>query len=156
MVLQVNDWVFDIDVEKTKEHSSFALKSHCICGYCVNYYTCVKDVYPDLEPFLERFFLEIEGPSEMYPIEPTLYLIGYKVYGSIKQVGNGPIMIDGLPIMGEKIDEETFKLEVGEIPMPWVLEEDMNEIISPANEPEFMERMYKRLIERNSGSFLFS
>ena len=65
-------------------------------------------------------------------------------------------MINGLPIMGEKLDEETFKLEVGEIPMPWVLEEDMNEIISPANEPECLERMYKRLIERNSGSFIFS
>ena len=32
----------------------------------------------------------------------------------------------------------------------------MNEIISPANEPECLERMYKRLIERNSGSFIFS
>lgn len=157
MILKVNDWIFDIDVERTKEHSSFALHSHCICGYCVNYYTCVCEVYPNLKHFLERFFVEIEGPSEMYPIEPTLCLVAYKVFGRIKQVGSGPIMIDGLPVMGEVIDEEKFKLEIGEIPLPWVLEEDMDEVISPANEPEFLERMYRKLASRTSGEFfLFS
>lgn len=153
MVLKVNDWVFDIDTEKTKEHSSFALHSHCICGYCVNYYTAVDSAYPHLREFLERFHIEIEGPSEMYPIEPTLCLVAYKVCGSIKQVGNGPIMLDGLPILGEVIDGEKFKLEIGEIPLPWVLEEDMDEVISPANEPEFLERMYQKLLSRNSGNF---
>ena len=58
MILKVNDWIFDIDEEKTKEHSSFALRSHCICGYCVNYYTCVDETYPGLKPFLEQFLLE--------------------------------------------------------------------------------------------------
>ena len=157
MVLKINDWIFDIDVEKTKEHSSFALQSHCICGYCVNYYQCVDAAYPALRGFLERFYVEIEGPSEMYPIEPTLCLIAYKVYGRIVQAGNAPIMIDGLPVMGEVIDGEKFKLEIGEIPLPWVLEEDMDEVISPANEPEFLERMYRKLLSRRSGEFvLFS
>ena len=155
MILRVNDWIFDIDEEKTKEHSSFALKSHCICGYCVNYYTCVNDVYPGLRPFLEQFLLEVDGPSEFYPIEPTLCLLAYKVYGKIVQVGNGPIMVDGLPIMGEVIDEEKFKLEIGEIPLPWVLEEDMDEVISPANEPEFMEKMYQIQLRRRGGSLSF-
>ena len=153
MVLKVNDWIFDIDEEKTKEHSSFAVNSHCMCGYCVNYYTAVDLVYPNLRPFLERFCVTVEGPSEMYPFEPTLCLIAYKVYGKIRQVGNGPIMIDGLPILGEVIDEELFKLEIGEIPLPWVLEEDMDEVISPANEPEFLERMYRKIISCSGGAF---
>lgn len=153
MVLKINDWIFDIDTEKTKEHSSFALHSHCICGYCVNYYTCVDETYPDLRPFLERFHVEIEGPSEMYPFEPTLCLVAYKVYGKIQQVGNSPIMVNGLPIMGEVIDDEKFKLEIGEIPLPWVLEEDMEEVISPANEPEFLERMYRKMVSRNGSEF---
>lgn len=153
MILKVNDWIFDIDEEKTKEHSSFALESHCTCGYCVNYYTCVDSVYPNLRPFLEQFLLEIEGPSEMYPIEPTLCLIAYKVYGRIVRAGYGPVMVDGLPVMAEVIDAELFKLEVGEIPLPWVLQEDMDEVISPANEPEFLERMYQKLISRYGGRF---
>lgn len=153
MVLTVNDWIFDIDAEKTREHSSFALHSHCICGYCVNYYSCVDEAYPELRPFLERFMVEIEGPSEMYPIEPTLCLIAYKVYGKILRAGNGPIMVDGLPVLPEIIDGKLFKLEVGEIPLPWVLEEDMDEIISPANEPEFLEKMYQKILSRNGGSF---
>ena len=156
MVLKVNDWVFDIDIEKTKEHSSFALQSHCICGYCVNYYTCVDNTYPRLRPFLDQFHVEIEGPSEMYPIEPTLCLVAYKVFGKICQVGTGPIMVNGLPVMGEVIDEEKFKLEIGEIPLPWVLDEDMDEVISPANEPEFLERMYRKMLSRSSGFFLVS
>ena len=155
MVLRVNDWIFDIDEEKTKEHSSFALKSHCTCGYCVNYYTCADKAYPDLRTFLEQFFLELEGPSEFYPFEPTLCLLAYKVYGTIRQVGNGPIMIDGLPVMGEVIDEDMFKLVIGEISLPWVLEEDMDEVISPANEPEFLEKMYQIMIRRGGGSLIF-
>ena len=156
MILTINDWVFDIDEEKTRDHSSFALQSHCTCGYCANYYQGAELFYPNLKPFLQRFLVELEGPSEMYPIEPTLYLIGYKVMGRILHVGNGPIMVDGLPIMGEVLDGETFKLEVGEIPMPWLLNEDMHEVVSPANEPECLERMYRRLMERSGSQYILS
>ena len=153
MLLKVNDWTFDIDIDRTKEHSSFARNSHCNCGYCVNYYESLPLTYPNLPDFLGRFFLDVEGPSEMYPIEPTLCLVAYKVYGKILQVGNGPIMIDGLPVMGEIIDDGLFKLVVGEIPLPWILEEDMDEVISPANDPEFLDRMYRIVAERSGGPF---
>lgn len=151
MTLQIDDWVFEIDSDRTKEHSSFALRSHCSCGYCENYYRAADQAYPNLRGFLDRFFLELEGPSEMYPIEPTLCLLGYKVFGRIIRVGNGPIMIDGIPVMGEILDEDTFKLEVGEMVLPWILEEDMDEVISPANEPEFLDKMYRILLSRSSG-----
>ena len=155
MTITVEDWVFDIDPVKTREHTAFAVNSHCTCGYCENYYRAVGREYPDLIPFLDRFFLDVEGPSEMYPFEPTLCLVAYKVFGRIVEAGSGPIMVDGVPIMGQLIDENTFKLEVGEIELPWILEEDMDEVVSPANEPEFLERMYRIMIKRNWGNDAF-
>ena len=53
------------------------------------------------------------------------------------------------------IDYSTALLEVGEVELPWVLAEDWEDVISPANEPEFLEKMYRKLIRRNgiSGPF---
>lgn len=149
MVLQVDDWVFRVDLERTKEHSSFVSSEHCTCSYCENYYRTVSMVYPDLKAFLGKFGIFIEGPSEMYPIEPTLYLAGYRVFGEIVTYGMGPIMVSGVPVTAEPVDEFHFMLEIGEIPLPWVLSEDPNEVISPANEPEFLEKMYRKLLLRN-------
>ena len=155
MTVTVGEWIFEVDVAKTKEHAAFALGSHCTCGYCENYYRVADREYPNLRTFLDRFFLELEGPSEMYPFEPTLCLLAYKVSGRILQAGAEPIMVDGIPIMGQIIDGETFKLEVGEIELPWILEEDMDEVVSPANEPEFLERMYRIMLKRNWGNNAF-
>lgn len=155
MILKIEDWEFDIDPAKTREHAAFALGSHCTCGYCENYYRAADRAYPGLRSFLDRFFVELEGPSEMYPFEPTMCLLAYKVTGRIIKAGAGPIMVDGVPVMGEVIDDETFKLEVGELVLPWVLEEDMDEVVSPANEPEFLERMYRKMLQRSSSNFLF-
>lgn len=153
MTLGIDDWIFDIDPVKTKEHSSFALRTHCNCGYCENYYRSAEAACPELRPFLEQFFVEIQGPSEMYPIEPTLCLLGYKVYGRIIQVGRGPVMVGGVPVMPQPRDGELFMLEVGELELPWVLDEDMDEVVSPANEPEFLENMYRKILQR--GYFAF-
>lgn len=150
MVLQIEDWFFEIDFDRTTEHSSFVSSEHCTCGYCENYYRSVNLVYPDLKAFLLRFGVRIDGPSEMYPIEPTLYLAGYRVFGRILQFGNGPVMVSGVPVMPEPMDDAHFMLEVGEMPLPWVMAEDMNEVISPANEPEFLERMYRKILLRHA------
>lgn len=149
MVLQIDDWVFRVDLEKTREHSSFVSSEHCTCGYCENYYRAVNLTYPSLRPFLARFGVMIEGPSEMYPIEPTLCLAGYRVFGEIQTYGKGPIMIEGVPVTAEPVDGVHFMLEVGEMPLPWVLDEDMDEVVSPANEPEFLEKMYRKLLLRD-------
>ena len=150
MVLQINDWIFRVDMEKTKEHSSFVSSEHCTCGYCENYYRAVNPAYPDLKGFLLRFGVLIDGPSEMYPIEPTLYLAGYRVFGRIEQFGAGPMIVNGIPVTPEPVDDAHFMLEVGQMPLPWVMAEDMNEVISPANEPEFLEKMYRKLMLRDS------
>jgi len=153
MIIRINDWEFDIDWEKTTEHASFAAEDHCTCAYCENYYRSVERMYPNLRSFIARFGAHILGPVEMYPIEPTLYLSGYRIFGKVLRAGNGPFMVDGIPVMPDIRDEEIFMLEVGEMELPWVLEEDMNEVISPANEPEFLEKMYRKLLSRSNGSY---
>ena len=152
MVLQIDDWVFRVDLERTKEHSSFVSSEHCTCSYCENYYRTVSTVYPALKEFLSRFGILIDGPSEMYPIEPTLYLAGYRVFGEIMTYGMGPMMVCGVPVTAEPVDETHFMLEIGEMPLPWALAEDPDEVISPANEPEFLEKMYRKLLLRNGDS----
>lgn len=152
MVLQIDDWIFRIDLERTKEHSSFVSGEHCTCSYCENFYRTAGTAYPALKDFLGQFGIVIDGPSEMYPIEPTLYLAGYRVFGEVLNYGTGPMMVDGVPVTAEPVDEVHFMLEVGEMPLPWVLQEDPDEVISPANEPEFLEKMYRKLLLRNGDS----
>ena len=151
MQLRINDWEFDIDLEATREHSSFAAQDHCTCAYCENYYRTVRGCCPELSPFLKRFGLDLDGPVEMYPFEPTLYLAGYRVRGRIIRAGLAPIMVGGVPIAAEPRDHGCFMLEAGEICLPWVMQEHPDDVVSPANEPEFLEKMYRKLAERMGG-----
>lgn len=155
MILKIDDWIFHIDPVKTMEHSSFAFRSRCTCGYCENYYRAVELVCPELCSFLEQFYNHVQGPSEMFPFEPTLCLLGYKVFGQILQFGHGPMMVCGIPVMPRPMEGELFMLEVGEIALPWVLEEDMDEVVSPANEPEFLENMYRIMLRRGYFNEMF-
>ena len=152
VILEIDDWIFQIDFEKTAAHSSFVSNEHCACAYCRNYYQTIGDACPDLKQFLDQFGVLLDAPSEMYPIEPTLYLSGYRVTGDIIQWGTGPMMVSGVPVTAQPSSDGTFLLEVGELVLPWVLEEDMDEVISPANEPEFLQRMYRKLALRSGYS----
>ena len=152
MVLKIDDWIFEVDFDMTMAHSSFVSSEHCTCAYCRNYYLTIEQACSGLKAFLLQFGVLIDAPSEMYPIEPTLYLSGYRVTGEILQWGSGPIMISGVPVTAEPSTNGTFLLEVGELALPWVLNEDMDEVISPANEPEFLERMYRKLAVRGGYS----
>lgn len=156
MILNIDDWKFDINLEETRVHSSLYSRDHCTCAYCENYYRSIDAVYPELRSFLAGFGAVIEGPVELMPFEPTLYLASYRVFGQILSFGNGPMMVGRIPVMPVYDNETRFHLEVGEIPLPWVMLEDMDEVISPANEPEFLEKMYRRMMERNAGSLYFS
>ena len=63
-------------------------------------------------------------------------------------------MVDGVPVLPKPDDERHFLLEVGEIQVPWIMLEDPEEVISPANEPEFLERMYEKMFQRRAGEFI--
>ena len=156
MNLKIDDWEFEIDMDATREHAAFAAEDHCTCGYCENYYRGVKLCYPSLKPFLSGFGIHIDGPVEMYPIEPTLYLAGYRVTGRILHFGVAPMMIDGIPVTAEPSHPGYFMLEVGEMPLPWLLHENPDDVISPANEPEFLLKMYRKMADRGFGSLIQS
>ena len=154
MIVNIDDWKLEVYPEQTRQHSAYSTQRHCTCAYCENYYRALGYTYPGLKPFLDSFGINHEGPVEMYPFEPTICLVSYRVTGKILKHGLSPIMVSGVPVLPKSDDERHFLLEVGELELPWIMLEDPNEVISPANEPEFLERMYERMFQRRIGEFV--
>lgn len=161
MILQIDDWKFDIDMAATMEYSAAEAADHCTCAYCRNFYATVDSVYPDLRPFLARFGLDIEAPDELMPYTSTLVTNLYAVSGRIVQACGNPFVVNGVTVTPRtsewaKINTECqkpyFVLEVGIMDLPWVLDEPLeeSEIISPANQPAFLKRMWNKLLKRTS------
>lgn len=150
MILEIDNWKFDIDLTSTMEYSAKEAAEHCTCAYCRNFYTAIDDSHPELRPFLNRFGIDIEAPEELMPFDPTVYLASYCVKGRILSHGSHPIMIGGIRILPEREDEgvwaDRFCLWVGPFLMPWVLDEPMEEVVSPANEQSFQDRMTEKLL----------
>lgn len=156
MILECADWRFDVDLEATRAHTTKNASDHCECGYCKNYYETLGMAYPDLCFFLDQFGISIFGPSELMPFEPTLMLSCYRVYGAILQWGKDSLCIEGIPVVPEAAENGCFFLWIGEIPLPWVQSEDREDVVSPANLPEFLERMQEVWILRHGEEFVFS
>lgn len=165
MVFTFKNWVFRVDIEKTQAYSGNILQDHCQCGYCRNYYTAIDAVHPDLRPFLAQFGSHVETPDELMPFEPTVYEATYCICGSILQRGLEPIYLNGLNIAvldQDELDFDTecpspcFALVTSVIELPWVLEEDMDEVVSPANEPEYLQRMWNKLLQEATEDPLYS
>ena len=51
------------------------------------------------------------------------------------------------PLYEPPFGKPFFVFTTGLLDLPWVLDEDMDEVISPANEPEYLQRMMNRLLE---------
>ena len=157
MIVKVADWVFDADIPATMEYSAGIWEDHCTCGYCRNFYETLDGAYPSLKDFLKQFGMSSLTPEEMSPIEPTLCMASYCISGTIVKKGVFPldsgdvvfaVTTDAQNLLYEPpFGKPFFVLTSGLLELPWVLDEDMNEVISPANEPEYLERMLKRLLE---------
>ena len=156
MIVNIDDWQLEVQPEQTSQHSAFSAMRHCTCAYCENFYRGIGHFYPGLRPFLEGFGVDAEGPVEMFPFEPTICLVSYRVTGRILEFGSAPIMVDSVPVLPKADDERHFLLEVGELQLPWIMLEDPNEVVSPANEPEFLERMQEVWALRHGSTFLHS
>lgn len=156
MILEVGDWRFQVDVDATDKRTSKYSFEHCQCSYCKNYYDAVDVAYPHLRGVLESFGINLEGPSELMPFEPTLMLACYRVDGQILQWGRSTLSVSGVPIVPEHGDDQTFLLWVGEMELPWLQIENVENVISPANLPEFMERMQEVWLLRHGDEFVFS
>lgn len=152
MILQIDDWIFDLDLERTMEYSAAEASEHCTCGYCRNFYAAVDEFYPNIRPFLTRFGVDIEAPDEQMPYDldgKTYYDSVYMVYGRITKVGEKPIALDNilvLPSVNHSGPKPSFSLDVSTVVLPWVLEESLEETLSPANEPSFLKKMWGRLL----------
>lgn len=90
------------------------------------------------------------------PYEPTIFEGSYCISGSVLVSGSQPIERGNCQIWvlpSEQTDYETqcpkpyFVLRTGCLELPWVLDEDMDEVVSPANEPEYLQRMWDRLLQ---------
>ena len=156
LILKLADWQFRVDKAATREHTTQNAADHCECAYCRNYYEGVAAAHPQLAPFLEEFGVNINGPSELMPFEPTLMLACYRVQGTILRWGKTELNVAGVPIVVETGDDSSFLLWVGELEVPWLQEEPMEDVISPANLPEFLERMQDIWQLRHGSEFVFS
>ena len=156
MILKLSDWRFRVDVEATAERTRKYSFEHCQCGYCKNFYDAIDVAYPELRPVMEHFGINLEGPCELMPFEPTLMLACYRVDGKILRWAKSQLSAKGVTLLPEAGDEETFLLWVGEVKLPWLQKEPPEEVVSPANLPEFMERMREIWTLRHGDSLVFS
>ena len=156
MILKLSDWRFRVNVEATAERTRKYSFEHCQCGYCKNFYDAIDVAYPELRPVMEQFGINLEGPSELMPFEPTLMLACYRVDGEILKWGKSQLSVRGVSLLPEAGDENTFLLWVGEMKLPWLQKEAVEDVVSPANLPEFMERMQEIWSLRHGNTFLCS
>ena len=157
MLIRVADWLFDVEISKTMDYSAKVWEDHCECGYCRNFYETLNDAYPQLSGFLKQFGMNSLTPEEMSPLEPTLCIVSYCISGRILQKGIFPVDFGGVvlsvsedhenPLYEPPFGKPFFVLTTGLLELPWALDEDMNEVISPANEPEYLQRMVNRYLE---------
>lgn len=156
MILEIEGWQFRLDIEATRRHTKKNAADHCSCAYCRNYYDAVEGLFPDLRNFLQQFGVNYQGPSELMPFEPTLMLACYRIKGKILKWGKDPLFAQGIPVLPEAADEESFFLWVGELEIPWLQVEPVEEVVSPANLPEFLERMQQIWLLRHGEEIIFS
>lgn len=170
MLLEIDDWKFDIDIAATMEYSANEAREHCTCAYCRNFYAAVDDTYPELRPFLAQFGLDIEAPDEMSSIPYSKSDVGYDpeyiVIGKLLQKGSYEMAAGLANILADTAGEGTypwdripegadcFMLYVMDVQLPWVLDEPIgeDEIESPANRPSFLRRMLDRIQQKGKGS----
>jgi hypothetical protein len=160
VLLQIDDWKFDIDVTATMEYSSAELAEHCDCAYCRNFYAAVDEAYPNLRPFLAQFGVDIAAPDELMPFDlddQMCYFGVYSVCGKILCSGSTNNVVDGINLniskdielrFNTECPEPNFFIEVEELYLPWVLDEPMRDVVSTANSPSFLKKMWNKLLKK--------
>ena len=148
MRICIDDWEFAVDMTATMAYSAGEAEEHCSCAYCRNFYAAIDSAYPQLRPFLTQFGVDVEAPDELIPYEPPTQMVAfYGVSGKIMRTGSKPLSAGNLCIYPETaetaqvntfLSEVYFFLRTDMMQLPWVLDEPMEDVISPANEPSFL------------------
>lgn len=155
-ILTIADWRFRVDISATTHQTVLYSTDHCLCAYCRNYYETVDLAHPRLRQVLAKFGIQLEGPCEVMPLEPDVILACYRVTGSILKKGNLHLYVDDVQLFPEEENADSFLLWVGAMELPWVQEEKAEDVLSPANEPEFLDRMARKWLELTGGELIFS
>lgn len=155
MIIEINDWKFQVFDVATRKYYAREAAEHCNCAYCRNFYAAVDCQYPDLRSFLARFGVHIEAPDEMMSFTPTTCSNYYAVCGRILEQGSEPITVGGVTVEPETAEQATvntrcpepyFLLYTGVMTLPWVLDEPMEEANSPAKDSNPITRLLSRWI----------
>lgn len=155
-VLSIADWRFRVDIAATQEHTLRNSLDHCLCPYCRNFYENLDFAQPRLRQVLAKFGVLAEGPSEVMPLEHNVILACYRVTGSIQNMGKLRLYVDDVQLFPEPSDEGSFLLWVGAMELPWTQEEAPEDVISPANQPEFLDRMAAKWLELTEADTIYS
>ena len=144
--ISVADWQFRVDRDATRDYTMKCSTDHCLCPYCRNYYETVDASHPRLRSVLDGFGIFLDGPCEVMPLEHNLILAAYRVTGIVAQTGNMRLFVDDVPLIPEESGNGTFLLWAGPMELPWMQDVAPEDVISPANEPEFLERMTAKVL----------
>jgi hypothetical protein len=156
MRFKVDNWEFEVFLSETMEYSAAEAADHCDCAYCRNFYQAADSFTPQLRQFLAQFGLDLEAPDELMPydVKDEVWYDGvYAVCGRIIQKGHTPIQLDDLQIIvlpdnqyqiNHGCPDPCFFLSFTALKLPWVLDESMYGVISPANDPSFFRKMIDR------------
>ena len=145
--ISIADWQFRVDRDSTQDYTMKCSTDHCLCPYCRNFYETVDAAHPRLRSVLDGFGIFLDGPCEVMPLEHNLILAAYRITGTIAQTGKLRLYVDDVPLIPEAGENGTFLLWVGPMELPWTQEIAPEDVISPANEPEFLERMAAKWME---------
>ena len=159
MTLTLDGWKFQVDVARTMAYSAAEAAEHCDCAYCRNFYAAVDEAHPALRPFLAQFGVDVEAPEEMVPAfyaDGTLaYEPSYRVFGRLLQAGDREIVAGMCTISAENGEEDCFFLDCHDVFLRWTLDEPMEDVISPANDPLLLEEaMLRQLFRSDTDSIL--
>lgn len=139
MIVKKEDYVLDVDVERTRGH--YTCNSICSCPSCRNYYAAVKDRFHLLDEFFLELGVDIERPDELGCIgsdNKIQYLFAaYTVCGKIiefdkyeidlfEDSGVISIVISNL-LDSDEQRADHFVITVYNITLPWVLTEPLSE-----------------------------
>ena len=136
-IIKKEDYVFDVDVEKTKEY--YSSKTLCDCDECRNFYCQAENAFPKLKNFLLDFGIDIARPDEIcstyvYKGNVDYYAVAYTAVGECVQCGEYEfdvedgglflnLVINKNPVYpNEQEDRQCFEIVVYNISLPWVLE----------------------------------
>ena len=164
MRLQLADWVFEIHMDATMQYSAAEAAEHCDCAYCRNFYAALDARYPDLRGVLGQFGADAEAPEELMPFDldgEMVYDGVWAVCGWITRKGSAPLSFDDITVFPDPENhrhvncfcpEPYFLLEISGLRLPWVLDEPMEQTVSPANLPSFLSRMWDKLLHGSERS----